>query len=125
MKVIKKVVVGHVYKYEVVLWTLEKLRKIIFCYKMINFSLRELKFSGNMYFSYNERIASSKVERDLLLQRNEKKVTLLLIYHIGKTASICTVSLPQRTKIIKFSNLAQVSDFAWKMLSIGPMSMSL
>ena len=41
---------GHVHKYKAVLWTLEKTRKTIFCYKMINFSLRELKFSGNMYF---------------------------------------------------------------------------
>ena len=30
---------GHVHKYETVLWALEKLRKTIFCYKMINFSL--------------------------------------------------------------------------------------
>ena len=28
---------------------------------MINFSLRELKFSGNMFFSYPERLASAKV----------------------------------------------------------------
>ena len=48
---------GHDHKYEAVLWTLEKSRKTIFCYKMINFSLRELKFSGNMYFSYTERLA--------------------------------------------------------------------
>ena len=42
----------------------------------------ELKFSGNMYFSYTERLAPSKVEKVLSLQRNDKKVTLLLIYHI-------------------------------------------
>ena len=42
-------------EYEAVLWTLEKLRKIFFCFKMINF----------------------------LLQRNDKKLTLLLIYHIN------------------------------------------
>ena len=42
---------GHVHKYEAVLWTLEKLRKTIFCYKMINFSLRESKF-----FSLKESI---------------------------------------------------------------------
>ena len=58
---------GHVHKYEVVLWTLEKLRKIIFCYKMINFSLKELKFSGNMYFSYTERLVLAKVEKVLPL----------------------------------------------------------
>ena len=63
--------------------TLENLGKIIFCYKMINFSLRELKFSGNIYFSYLERLASAKLEKVLLLQRNDKKVTLLLIYHIS------------------------------------------
>ena len=73
---------------------------------MINFSLRELKFSGNMYFSYNERLASSKVERDLLLQRNEKKVTLLLIYHMDETANICIYHVPSATcqnyQIFKF-----------------------
>ena len=47
---------------------------------MINFLLRELKFSGKKYFSYLERLAS--VEKVLSLQRNDKKVTLLLIYHI-------------------------------------------
>ena len=50
---------------------------------MINFSLRELKYSGNIYFSYLERLASAKVEKVLSLQRNDKKVTLLLIYHIS------------------------------------------
>ena len=65
------------------LWTLEKLRKTIFCYKMINLLLRELKFSVNMYFSYTERFVSAKVEKVLWLQRNDKKVTLLLIYHIS------------------------------------------
>ena len=39
------------------------------CYKMINFSLME-------------RLTSTKVEKILWLQRNDKKVTLLLIYHI-------------------------------------------
>ena len=74
---------GHVYKYEAVLWSLEKLRKTIFCYKMIHFSLRKLRFSGNMYFSYLERLALAKVEKVLQLQGNDKKVTLLLIYHIS------------------------------------------
>ena len=50
---------------------------------MINFSLRELKFSGNMYFSDTERLPSAKAEKVLLIQRNDKKVTLLLIYHIS------------------------------------------
>ena len=73
----------YVHKYEPVLWTSEKLRKTIFCYKMINFSLRELKFSGNLYFSFIERPASAKTKKVLSLQRNDKKVTLLLIYHIS------------------------------------------
>ena len=74
---------GHVHNYEAVLWTLEKLRKTTFCYKMINFSQRELKFSGNMHFSYTERLASAKVEKVFWLQRNDKNVTLILIYHIS------------------------------------------
>ena len=65
------------------MWTFEKLRKTIFCYKMINFLLRELKFSGNMYFSYLERLPSAKVEKVLSIKKNGKKVTLLLIYHIS------------------------------------------
>ena len=48
---------------------------------MINFSLRELKFSGN--FSYPERLALAKVEKVVSLQRNDKKVTLLLVYIYG------------------------------------------
>ena len=47
------------------------------------FSLRKLKFLGNMYFSYLERLALAKVEKVLSLQGNDKKVTLLLIYHIS------------------------------------------
>ena len=50
---------------------------------MINFSIRESKVSGNMYFSYLERLALAKVEKVLSLQRNDKKVTLFLIYHIS------------------------------------------
>ena len=73
---------GHVHKYEAVLRTLENLRKTIFCYEMINFSIRESNFSGNVYFSYLERLALAKVEKVLSLQRN-KKVTLLLICHIS------------------------------------------
>ena len=60
-----------------------KIEKNYFCYKMINFSLRELKFSGNVYFSHLERLALAKIEKVLSLQRNDKKVTLLLIYHIS------------------------------------------
>ena len=50
---------------------------------MISFSIRELEFSGNMYFSYTERPALMEVGKVLSLQRNDKKVTLLLIYHIS------------------------------------------
>ena len=59
---------GHVHKYEAVLWTLEKLKKknnFFVAKSRINFSLWELEFSGNMYFSYTERLASSKVEKVL------------------------------------------------------------
>ena len=44
---------------------------------MINFSVRELNFSGNMYFSYTERLALAKVEKVLSLQINDKKVTFV------------------------------------------------
>ena len=60
--------------------TLERLSKI--SYKMFHFSLRELKFSGNMHFIYAERLASAKIEKVLWLQENDKKVTMLLIYHV-------------------------------------------
>ena len=39
-------------------------------------ALRQLKFSGNMYFSYTERLSSAKVEKVLLLQRNNKNYQL-------------------------------------------------
>ena len=60
-----------------------KIEKKNFCYKMTNFSLRELKFSGNMYYNFTEKLTSAKVEKVLWLQGNEKKITLLLIYHIS------------------------------------------
>ena len=50
---------------------------------MINFLQGGLKLSGNMYFSYTERLALAKVEKVLSLQKNDKKVTLLLIYDIS------------------------------------------
>ena len=65
------------------MWTMKILRKTIFFYKMIKFSLKELKFSENMYYSYTERLASAKVEKVLSLQRSDKIVTLLLIYDIS------------------------------------------
>ena len=82
-KKIKWRINGHFHKYEAVLRTLEKLRKTIFCYKMINFCTKGVKYSGNMCFSYLERLALAKVEKVLSLQRNDKKVALLLIYHIS------------------------------------------
>ena len=60
-----------------------KIEKNNFLLKMINFSLRKLKFSRNMYFSYLVRLTSTEVQKVLLLQRNDKKVTLLLIYHLS------------------------------------------
>ena len=50
---------------------------------MINISLREVKFSENMHFSYTERLASTKVEKVLSLQKNAKKVTSLLFYDLS------------------------------------------
>ena len=44
-----------------------RFEKNFFCHKMINSSLREFKFSGNMYFSYTERLASAKVEKVTVL----------------------------------------------------------
>ena len=41
---------GHVHKYEAVLWTSEKLRKTIFCYKMINFSLKVVEIFSKYAF---------------------------------------------------------------------------
>ena len=74
---------GHVHKYEAVLWTQEKFR-IFFCYKIINFSLRKLKFSGNMYFSYTERLTSTKVvEKKTLcyreMMRESNTVTIICL----------------------------------------------
>ena len=75
---------GHVHKYdEAVLWTQEKLR-IFFCYEIINFSLRKLKFSGNMYFSYTERLTSTKVvEKKTLcyreMMRESNTVTIICL----------------------------------------------
>ena len=37
------------------------------CYKMINFSLRELKFSGKKYFSYTARLALARLRNYILL----------------------------------------------------------
>ena len=37
------------------------------------FSLRELKLSENLHFSYTENLSSAKVEKVLSLQRNYKK----------------------------------------------------
>ena len=60
-----------------------KIEKNNFLLQNDDFSLRELEFSGNMYFSYTKRLTSAKIETVLWLQRNDKKVTLLLIYCIA------------------------------------------
>ena len=93
------------------MWTLEKLRKTVFCYKMVNFSLRELKFSRNtaMYLSYLERVASAKVEKVLLLQRNDKKVTLLLIYHKYKKLNTNDSESKARSCLYSGKNLVYYS----------------
>ena len=62
---------------------IQKIEKNNFLLQNEKFSLRELKFPGNIYFSYSGRLASAKVEKVLWLQRNDKEVTLLLIYHIS------------------------------------------
>ena len=50
---------------------------------MINFSLRELTFSGVMDFIYTKWLAKARVQKVLSLLTNDKKVTLLLIDHIS------------------------------------------
>ena len=57
------------------------------------FSLREFKFPGNMYISFSERLASAKVEKVLWLQRNDKKLTLLLIWFLRKVFSRIIISI--------------------------------
>ena len=78
------------------MWTLQKLRKAIFCYRMINFSVKELKFSRSLYFIYTERFASAKVD---------KKVTLLLIYHISG--------------FLVFLVLLEGSEDTWVVVNVG------
>ena len=74
---------------------MEKLSKTISLLQNNKFSIRYVKFAGNMYlnytenmyftytFTYIERLVSAKVEKVLSLQKNDKKVTLLLIYDIS------------------------------------------
>ena len=50
----------HVHKYKTVV-DIGKIEKTIFYYKLIKFLLKKLKFSGNMHFSYSERLALAKV----------------------------------------------------------------
>ena len=37
---------------------------------MINFPLRKLKFSGNIYFSHTKRLASAKVEKVFVTEKS-------------------------------------------------------
>ena len=60
-----------------------KIEKNNFLLQNDKFSSREVWLGGNMYFSYTERLALAKVEKVLSLQKNDKKVTLLLIYDIS------------------------------------------
>ena len=60
-----------------------KIEKNNFLLQNDKFSSREVRLGGNMYFSYTERLALAKVEKVLSLQKNDKKVTLLLIYDIS------------------------------------------
>ena len=60
-----------------------KIEKNNFLLQNDKFSSREVRLRGNMYFSYTERLALAKVEKVFFLQKNDKKVTLLLIYVIS------------------------------------------
>ena len=60
-----------------------KIDKNNFLLQNDKFSSREVRLGGNMYFSYTERLALAKVEKVFFLQKNDKKVTLLLIYDIS------------------------------------------
>lgn len=60
-----------------------KLRKTVFCHKMINFLQWQLKFSPSKYFSYTEGLPVAKVEKVFSLQRSDKRLTLLLIDQIS------------------------------------------
>ena len=60
-----------------------KIEKNNFLLQNDKFSSREVRLGGNMYFSYTERLALAKVEKVFFLQKNDKKVTLLLIYDIS------------------------------------------
>ena len=60
-----------------------KIEKNNFLLQNDKFSSREVRLGGNMYFSYTERLALAKVEKVLSLQKNDKKVTLLLIYDLS------------------------------------------
>ena len=60
-----------------------KIEKNNFLLQNDKFSSREVRLGGNMYFSYTERLALAKVEKVFFFQKNDKKVTLLLIYDIS------------------------------------------
>ena len=59
---------GHKYLWGSVV-KIGEIDKNIFYYKMINFLLRELKFLGNMYFSFIERIALAKAESPFITEK--------------------------------------------------------
>ena len=71
------------------LWTLEKLRKAIFCYEMIKVLLREAKFSENMLY-WNVCIGKSW-KSHFVTEKKDMKV-ILLIYDISGISDISDVS---------------------------------
>ena len=59
--------------------------RIFFCYKMINFLPIELKFSRNIiYFSYNKKLRSTKVEKVLGYREMINTVTNLSYIELGE-----------------------------------------
>ena len=65
---------------------MEKLRKTNFYYKIISFACSkgvEIFKKHVVNISYTEKLPLAKVKKVLLLQRNDEKVTFLLIYHFS------------------------------------------
>ena len=61
---------------------------------MINFPLRKLKFSGNIYFSHTKRLASAKVEKVFVTEKSyESRIVtnLSYIWILRKTFSIISI----------------------------------
>ena len=69
---------GHVHKYEAVLWTFKKWPKPYFCYNLVKFAPRDLKIWENMYFNNIKVLHALDFKKTSPVQRNDKKITLLL-----------------------------------------------